>query len=184
MSADYQRLVSKVDEASKGITERRASDLACRAGCAGCCHVELTVADVEAAAIDHYLGTMDPRLRARVADRAALPSVEAGRCVMLDDDDRCAVHPARPLVCRTQGLPLLYPDGLIPAEAIRLRTSRGDVTVCPLNFVEHAPTAEDMIDAGQIDTMLALIARLDAEKRHVTPGQRTPLREIARRRPR
>jgi hypothetical protein len=180
MSEDYRRLVSKVDAACAAITERRAPDLTCHAGCAGCCHVELTIADVEARVVELYARGLDPARRARLAERAALPVEPGGRCVMLEDDDRCAVHPARPLVCRTQGLPLLYPAGVVPVSAIRLRTSAGDVTVCPLNFATQAPGVADLVDAGHVDTVLALVDRLDAEARGTPIGARTSLRDVAR----
>ena len=177
MSADYERLVLKVDSTTAAVAERRAGDLSCRAGCAGCCHVELTLARVEAESVARAFASLDAS--ARDAARARAEAASDGRCVMLDADDRCLVHAARPLVCRTQGLPLLYPEGVIPVDAVLLRTSRGDVTVCPLNFTDARPEAEDLVDAARIDTMLALVDRLDSESRGETIGERVAMRAIA-----
>lgn len=133
----------------------------CRAGCTGCCQVQLTVSPVEASAIRDHLASLPAEPRAALATRAASrrPDRPDAPCVMLGDDGRCAIYPARPLICRTQGLPLLYESDLLPAEAVLGRTERGDVTWCPLNFTHAPPEAEDVLDADRIDQMLALVNR-------------------------
>lgn len=181
MSDDYERLREKVDALAAAVAEHAGAELTCRAGCAGCCRVELGVSEVEAAAVGAALDALPEAARARIAGRAADADASEGepRCVMLEDDDRCAIHPARPLVCRTQGLPLLYPEGFVPEGAVRLRTTRGDVTVCPLNYTGRAPVVAELVDAERIDTLLALVARVDAERRGRAPGGRVPLRALA-----
>lgn len=176
MSADYRRLVDKVDETTAALSRRLASELACGPGCASCCHVELTVVGVEADAIAAHVATLPLEVRAAIHARA---TVLDGRCVMLDDRDLCRVFPVRPLVCRTQGLPLLYPEDTIPIEAILRRTPRGAITACPLNFQGEKPNAEDAIDAERMDTMLGLVDRLDARERGIE-RPRTALRDLAR----
>jgi hypothetical protein len=96
---------------------------------------------------------------------------------MLEEDGRCAIYPHRPLVCRTQGLPLRYPEGVIPALAVLARGRDGGdpITWCPLNFREHPPDAGDVLDAERVDAMLALSDR-EAGGR---PGARTSLRALA-----
>lgn len=179
MTTDYDRLVAKVDALCATIEARCVDALACRGGCAGCCQVELTVARVEALAVVQALESLPPVSRAGIAARAAEPPGGTPRCVMLDEHDLCAIHPARPLVCRTQGLPLLYPSGLVPAEAVKLRTNRGEVTVCPLNFRERDPEAPELVDAERIDTLLALVDRLAAERDGTMVGKRFSLRALA-----
>lgn len=177
MSNDYARLVAKVDALSAGIGATAASELACRAGCASCCMVELGVVAVEADRIREALAHLPAEARAAIRERADAPE---GRCVMLDDDDRCAIHPARPLVCRTQGLPLLYPEGFVPEEAVLARTQRGAVTVCPLNFRTRRPEPSEIVDAERLDVMLGLIDRLEAERSGEPAGRRFRLRDLAR----
>lgn len=81
------------------------------------------------------------------------------RCVMLGDDGRCAVYAARPLVCRSQGLPLAYPSDLVPVEAVRARAGDRALVWCPLNFTTRPPTGPDLLDAGRLDEALALLNR-------------------------
>jgi Fe-S-cluster containining protein len=202
---DYAALRDKVDAFAAGVHERRAADLSCRRGCAGCCHVELTVCEVEAAAIRAQLDALDGKTREALRARAASPNGngngngngddegddegdedgdgDAPRCVMLGDDDACAIYAARPLVCRSQGLPLRYPAELIPAESLRARSGSGAVTWCPLNFREAAsrpPAAADVLDAERVDQALALINRRYAERTGTDPLARTALRALAR----
>jgi len=173
---EYLALVAKVDAFGRAVATRRADDLQCRAGCSACCAVELSVSGVEAARIEEALEALDAEARARVAGRAS----RRGRCVMLEDDGRCAVYEARPLVCRTQGLPLAYPRGTLPAEAVRARGG-GDreITYCPLNFEARGPDAGDVLDAERVDRTLALINRLRAEGRRSDPLARVPLATLA-----
>ncbi len=183
----YDALVAKVEVAGHKVTERRRADLSCRAGCSACCLVSLSVSPVEAAAILRFLPTLPAETRDRLRLRGQ--SAEKGRCAMLEDDGTCAVYPARPLVCRTQGLPLRYPPGLLPAASVRARTTErgqgvtGDLCWCPLNFTLAPPAGEDVLDADRVDQMLAMVNQdfvgRSAGDRPLDPLSRTPLSTLA-----
>jgi hypothetical protein len=89
-------------------------------------------------------------------DREALRRrLESGRedprCVLLDDEGRCRVYEARPLICRSHGLPIRV--GSPP---------RRDV--CSLNFTE-GPSVQDLaedvvLDAERLALVLGIIDRL------------------------
>lgn len=160
MTDDYRRLRDRVDAFAAAVASRRHDDMRCGPGCAACCEAHLAVSAIEAVQVVAALEALDPERREAVRARAGREAAGDPRCVMLDDDGLCAVYEARPLVCRTQGLPLLYPPGFVPAEAVLGRTPKGDVTCCPLNFTGSPPAAEDVLDMGHVDTMLALIGRL------------------------
>jgi Fe-S-cluster containining protein len=157
--AAHRALIAKVDRFAAATFARRAGDIACRAGCSACCRVDLTVCDVEAAIVREGLAALEVDARTRIAERAA--TERGDRCAMLEDDGRCAVYSSRPLVCRTQGLPLRYEAGTIPERAIlgRARGSGDPLTWCPLNFERSAPEGEDVLDAARVDAMLALSNR-------------------------
>jgi len=178
MSSDYERLVAKVDALAETLTDRLRESLSCAPGCASCCHVELSVSAVEADAIGAHIAALDDDARTSIAARAERHD---GRCVMLDDDSLCSIFAVRPLVCRTQGLPLLYPHDFVPAEAVLARTNRGSITACPLNFRDRVPTEADSIDATRLDTMLALVDRLESERLGAKERDRVAIRELARR---
>ena len=177
MPAAHRALVLKTDAFDQSVRARRAADMKCRAGCSACCGAQLTVSDVEAALLREGTGTLDePAVRRLAARLEGL--VDGSPCVFLDDDGRCSVYASRPLVCRTQGLPLRYPAGVIPPEAILSRgRGTGDaITWCPLNFTERAPAAEDVLDAERVDVMLAL----SNQGAGGDPVRRTTLSDLAR----
>ena len=62
---------------------------------------------------------------------------EAVACPMLIDD-RCAIYESRPLICRTQGLPLL----------LEAEDGGAEVDFCPLNFT--APEATNDLDEAHL----------------------------------
>lgn len=90
-------------------------------------------------------------------------------------DDRCAIYESRPLICRTQGLPLLIEaeDGL------------AEVDFCPLNF-----TAENALDdldedhlvpLDDLNLKLALVNLQHCREQGISDeasGQRVPMAEI------
>lgn len=172
--AQYEDLVAKVQGFADLVTTRRREAFACRAGCDGCCRVELSIGRTEARRVVAHLEALGDEARAAIARRV---DVVDGRCVMLDAQGRCGIYEARPMVCRTQGLPLGYPPDVVPASTVRARSRGLDVICCPLNFTEASPADEDVLDAGRVDTMLALVARLEGDE---DPDDRVALRALAR----
>ncbi len=171
----HRALVRKVDAFERDVRSRRASDMACRSGCSACCRVQLTVCDVEAALVREGLAMLDADARTRLDARL---DAEGAACVFLEGDGRCAVYASRPLVCRTQGLPLRYPTGTLPVEATlaRGRGTGEPITWCPLNFTQASPGADDVLDAARVDAMLALSNREAGGH----PERRTALADLAR----
>jgi Fe-S-cluster containining protein len=189
---EYQALVDKVDAFAAAVTGRRREDLRCGPGCAACCQVQLSVSPVEAAAIRRHLRGLPEAERAAIAAAAAAASGggAGGACVMLRGDGTCAIYAARPLVCRTQGLPLRYPAGVIPKEAVmaraqargadmaRARARADGVTWCPLNFTAGPPQGADVLDAGRVDEILALVSRRHAARTGEDPLSRHALVDL------
>ncbi len=151
----YRALCEKVDAFAARVHARYGGELSCRPGCDGCCKVRLTITEIEAAAIAALLAALAPRERERI--RARAQTAPEGRCAALDEQGRCAIYEARPLVCRSHGL------------AIRTRDPRGlpVVQACALNFVERGPAVVEpsfVLDQQTLSTVLfaldAALARL------------------------
>ena len=71
--------------------------LKCHAGCCACCQDGLTMTQAEQAVIRKLypeIGLEGPH--------------GAGQCAFLDDAGKCRIYEARPLKCRTFGLPLVW----------------------------------------------------------------------------
>lgn len=151
----------KVDEFDARVHAAHADEMACRPGCDGCCRTRLTVTPLEAEAIRALLAALAPELRAPLRARAveARRAASAGskplpdvRCVALDDEGRCAIYAARPLVCRSHGLP------------IRTRGPKGlpVVSACSLNFVARGPAAIEQASVLDQETLSTVLFALDA----------------------
>lgn len=161
---EYRALVAKVDAFFARVTQRFPAEMTCHSGCSGCCHVRLTVSEVEAEAIRlHVLGLPEEE-RARVSKRApAGASPGPSACAALEEDGRCAIYEARPIICRTQGVPMrVAKPGALPV-----------LDVCPLNFEGKALEGIDadcVLDVQTIDTLLGVVnaracAAADTQKR-------------------
>jgi uncharacterized protein len=185
MTTEYRALVAKVEAFTDATSARRKDDMTCSAGCSSCCHAWLTVSSVEASELRAALRDLpaDERARVRVRGLAELAREAAAetpaRCALLDEQGRCAVYAARPLVCRTQGHALRYPEGLIAPAAIARKVANGDVTWCPLNYHAREPNREDVLDAERVDQILALVAERHAVAHRLPRQQRLSLSVLA-----
>lgn len=135
----------------------------CQTGCADCCHVRLTITAVEAAAIRVYAAGLPELVRRQlVADPCgggtASKSVSVAgdtasdnrgeRCAALDASGRCTIYTARPLVCRSHGVPIRLRSGSLPV-----------VQACHRNFRRTTPDADCVLDQATLSaTLLAINA--------------------------
>lgn len=166
---EYLALREKVDAFARDVSER--AELTCRAGCDACCAVDLELCAVEADALEAAISAMTPARRADLRAQAG-----GNGCALLGEDGRCGAYDARPLVCRTQGLALLYPADTVPADAIFARAGTSEVTWCPLNFTSGPPAAGETLDAELTDRMLALVNRRHAGRARAL--ERRSIRDI------
>jgi hypothetical protein len=137
-------LTVKIDRFFERVEARHPDDMQCRTGCSDCCHVRLTITRVEAEAIRSLVASWPAERRAALA--AAKPA--ADRCAALDADDRCAIYDARPVVCRSHGVP------------IRMGRSLPMVTACHRNFTRSGPAAADadcILDQETVSTILLAV---------------------------
>ena len=144
--ADYRQLIAKVDAHVAGVVAACADQLACKPGCSSCCR-HLTVTAVEAFAL---AGALRERPSGEVERLRALAAAAAGDmdCPLLAGG-LCQLYAARPLICRTHGLPLLVED-----------EAGQRVDFCPLNFTaaESLPSSL-VLDLEKLNTLLALVNR-------------------------
>lgn len=127
----WRQVAQRADAFFADVARLHGDQMACKPGCTECCHPALSVVRVEALAILLALSRLTEAERAPLREAAA----DAGRarCPLLAPDERCAVYPLRPLICRTHGLPVLEDEG---------------VSLCPLNFRDGIP--EDAVLDGSV----------------------------------
>lgn len=152
----------KVDDFYHRIAGQHARSMACRRGCDACCKVDLSVFPVEAEPIRQALTDLPEDLRKAVAQRRESQE----HCLFLVGGE-CVVYDERPLICRSQGLPLQLED-----------YSR---TACELNFQgEQQPVslpAVDVLNLATTNLLLSLIHRNDIAQRKL-PDERVRLADL------
>lgn len=157
-TAHYRALVAKADAFFTRVHLRHAAEMDCAEGCRDCCVAGLALTAVEAAAVRNLLSAMPADERAAVRAR----SERADACPALDERGRCAIYPARPLVCRTHGVPVRV---------------EGIVSACPRNFPAGLPGGDAVLEQSTLSTMLlAVDAAFVAEA--AAPPERVPLASL------
>ncbi|TMQ18329.1 MAG: hypothetical protein E6J91_08330 [Deltaproteobacteria bacterium] len=117
----------------------------CDTGCSDCCHVRLTITAVEAAAIRAHVTTWPAERRRHLG--GGQPQTEF--CAALDAAGRCKIYEARPLVCRSHGVPIRMRRGSLPV-----------VQACHRNFLHTTPDPDCVLDQA---TLSAMLLAVDAE---------------------
>ncbi|TRO83616.1 YkgJ family cysteine cluster protein [Trichloromonas acetexigens] len=145
--SNYRQLVARVDELCARIEGDFREGIFCRRGCDSCCR-HLSLFPVEAAALTAALAEAPEGLATEIRERAR-EAAEDGPCPLLKDG-ACLLYAARPLICRTHGLPLLG-----------RRDGERFIDYCPLNFqgMESLP-ASAVIDLETLNATLAAVNRL------------------------
>ena len=165
-------LFAKVDAFFARAAAHHGEKITCRAGCDECCRRRFSVTSLEAAAIAEAVAALPPERRAELAARAR--GGDPGVCPALDPDGRCAVYSARPLICRTHGLPIRFPA---PPGSRALPV----IDACPKNFGGEelgAVEASTVLDQGTLSTILGALdaAYADAEGR--ARGERVTIADL------
>lgn len=144
---NYQALLARVEEICQRTSETFSTHITCHAGCDSCCR-HLSVFAVEAAALAAALRELPPE-EAELVRSKARGADENSACPLLHDG-LCLLYHARPIICRTHGLPLLL-----------LRDGERSVDFCPRNF-QGLPSipGSAVLDLERLNTMLAAINAL------------------------
>ena len=146
----YRQLLEKVNETVARLETAQAAHLRCGEGCAACCGYLMSFYPVEIAHMADAVAGMDAARRdALIAHLAAYAEHQRETpCPLLDNDGRCRVYEARPVLCRSHGLLLNVASG---ADDLDIRRS------CDLNFTETDVAAfgrEDSINQQLVSTLL------------------------------
>jgi uncharacterized protein len=143
---NYRNLVAKVDEFSHRISSEYGNLIFCRKGCDGCCR-QITLFPVEAYALASELRRAPEEVSARIRKRSLKISPDA--CPLLEDGI-CLLYPARPIICRTHGIPILIAGD-----------HEKTIDFCPKNFMGVASfPAADILNLDLLNSTLSLINRV------------------------
>jgi len=139
-------LTQKVDAFFARVTTRHGTDMQCQTGCSDCCHVRLTITAVEAAAIRALVAGWSSEAR-----RSLAPTGPTDRCAALDGSGRCKIYEARPLVCRSHGVPIRLRRGALPV-----------VQTCHRNFTHTTADPDCILDQTTLSAMLYAVDAAEA----------------------
>ena len=101
---NYFQMIARLDALCRKIQDVLSGNITCSEGCSSCC-TAITLFPVEAAALNAALETLPDAQRDAIRRHVA---AQAGgeRCPLLEDH-RCLLYAARPIICRTHGLPII-----------------------------------------------------------------------------
>jgi hypothetical protein len=125
------------------VSEKHATKMECKKGCSKCCQTDISVFEIESERIAEWFYAQDELTQKDLLEKWSGPNKE-GYCTFLYDD-QCTIYEARPLICRTQGLPLFL-------------SSENALDYCPLNFKDGDPPKEDWLNLERMNTLLSFAA--------------------------
>ena len=144
---NYRDLQARVDLICRKIEAEFGPHLACQGGCDSCCR-HISLFRVEAAALTAAVNGLPPEQASHVRIRARGASPE-DPCPLLENG-LCLLYAARPIICRTHGLPVLTLQG-----------GKRSVDFCPRNFRDIASLPGNaVIDLDRLNTTLTAINAL------------------------
>ena len=114
----YYQLRSDIDKVLIRLEMQHKSSMKCEKGCDSCCE-SLTIFPIEFDAIKKELGN------SVVLPKKKFLNNYTKSCRFLVKGI-CSIYESRPIICRTQGLPLLYES---------IKGNDFELSVCKLNFV-------------------------------------------------
>ena len=124
MPHDLDKFFAAIDQAFEAVRKAHPQAITCGKGCADCCHAVFDVSLVEAVNLQAHFQGLDPTVQgeivaaaqearqawAQIMESRLDPAVARIRCPLLDAQGACLCYAARPVNCRTYGIPTVI-DG-------------------------------------------------------------------------
>ena len=159
----YRQLLEQVDKWTAEMVQRYNAHLTCRKGCDMCCQRKFSVSAVEA----YNIAALFRQLPAALQRAVHKPK---SSCAFLVDG-ACSVYAARPVICRTYGLPSLH----------RNENADAEISWCELNFTDVPADfgfqADGIIDLDTLNTKVAGVNTLFLKEAGLRQ-ERVPMDEI------
>jgi len=169
---NYKQLTARVDALCNAIAASLGEQITCSEGCSSCC-TSITVFPVEAAAMREALKSL-PDNQAEEIRRHISEQAGKERCPLLLNH-RCLLYEARPIICRTHGLPIIY-------------TANGqrNSDCCPLNLTEaESVPGSSAVDIDKLNTLLVAVNSIYlSQSASIESPERLTIAEVITRSPR
>lgn len=159
----------KIDEFFIDKSKKYSEQIQCKLKCDKCCHVELSIFEIEKSNILDWYSRLDVSQKKELIKKLETPQIKSedlfgnlvNPCVFLYESE-CSIYPVRPTLCRSQGLPML-----------RIEEDENQIDCCPLNFIEADMEINDCLSTDTVNLVLSSI-NLEIDK----TGNRTSLKDI------
>ncbi len=121
MFNELLHLYQFVDQTMAMLFKKFPDEVMCQSGCTDCCNAVFDLSFIEAAYLLTTYRSLPPQTREEILQRCLPaekewkeifsgegdPSRERIRCPLLGDDGKCCCYQARPINCRTYGVPTI-----------------------------------------------------------------------------
>ncbi|MBN2804847.1 MAG: YkgJ family cysteine cluster protein [Deltaproteobacteria bacterium] len=164
MLRSYLQLRERTDRFFESVAARYNDQVLCTAGCSACCESGISIVIIEAVAMGKELGISEDRIQLQAGQASIIG--EGSKCSFLDEKGYCKVYVARPLICRTHGMPLLN----IEDET---------VNVCELNFKDIEPHRSTILNTENLNAALFAVNLEYCTKNGLNPRARVSIDRVA-----
>lgn len=168
---NYTQLLGKVEALFHAVVSRHPVRFSCAKGCYGCCQPGLTVFSVEMAYINSWI-EKNKDVALKIKDTSQM-LMDPSFCRLLDKNGDCSIYEARPMICRSHGMPISW------AENGADQSSAEERDVCPLNFQGVDLNSLDRSDVLSLDKLNVLLSLIDRQFDPDNAGARHTLDELA-----
>ena len=144
---NYKLLLARIDALCMGIETALGEQITCSEGCSSCC-TAITLFPVEAAALRDALDAL-PEQESEAIRQHVVQKASGERCPLLSHH-LCLLYSARPIICRTHGLPIIYSED-----------NQHKSDCCPLNMTEtESVSGQHVIDLDRLNSLLVVVNSL------------------------
>ena len=160
---NIHQLYSKIDDFQNQQRDSLKAQYQCKNGCSRCCHTDISVFEIEKTNLLLWFQSLSSAQKHELNGKWNLPRAE-GACAFLRNDS-CTVYEARPLICRTQGLAMLFNEDEQPF-----------LDICPLN--ESALEDIEENEILNLDLLNNILAQMEQQDAKNTDRDRTRLEDL------
>lgn len=155
---DDRQLIQIVDAVLTHAADKSGSWIACRPGCAQCCHGPFPISEMDVRRLHigfSELAELDPSRAALIRERAQKEQGDDDPCPVLNPATGfCDLYAHRPLTCRTFGPALLQSENIVGVcELCYVGATDEEITACAV------PIDIDALDQSPEETTIALALR-------------------------
>lgn len=146
MKSPIETLQENATAFFKNVSEKHPETYQCGKGCSKCCEAQFSIFTSEADRVRKWFTNLNhnQRLELKVLwSQWRDLNLKSNRCVFLNENI-CSIYEARPIICRTQGLPLYFRD-------------ENKLDICQLNNTEeNLSDKNEWLDLERLNKLLVL----------------------------